>query len=124
VTPTETLFAVLDRLLEADFRAIEPFLVPWVRREHRLRCRDRVIVELAGSYIGRLCSGRAIAEEMAKDLRRFRPRSAPASGKRALLQRISLLNGGKSIGAETIRTVLAGKRNGRRLPSRAAIIPK
>jgi hypothetical protein len=122
VTPTDKLFAALDGLLEAEFRVIEPFLVPWVRREHRLRCRDRALIELAGSYIGRLCSGRAISEEMAKDLGRFRPRSAPETGTRALLLAVLRLNGRKSIGAESIRAVLAGKRNGRRLPGGPAII--
>jgi hypothetical protein len=124
VTPTDKLFAALDGLLEAEFRVIEPFLVPWVRREHRMRCRDRALIELAGSYIGRLCSGRAISEEMAKDLGRFRPRSTPATGKRALLQNVLRLTGGKSIGAESIRAVLAGKKIRRQLPNGPAIIPR
>jgi hypothetical protein len=125
VTLTDrVVFDVLDRLGEADFQAIEPVLLPWVRREHRLLRRDRDIVELAGCYIGRLCTARAIAEAMAKDLRRFRARSAPESGKRALLASISRLNGGKSIGAESIRAVLAGKKSRRQLPSGPAIIPR
>jgi hypothetical protein len=74
------VFAVLDRLLEPDFRPIEPVLVPWVRREYRLRRPDRAIVEVTGHYMGRLCSRRAIAETIAADLRRFRARSAPETG--------------------------------------------
>jgi hypothetical protein len=123
VTLADRVFDVLERLEEADFRAIEPVLVPWVRREYRLRRRDRKIIELAGCYIGRLCTGRAIAEDMAKDLRRFRPRSTPESGKRALLHSVLRLNG-KSIGSESIRDILAGKRNRRRLPGGPAIIAR
>lgn len=119
----EWVFETLDGLSPAQLGIIEPLLLRWVRREYRLRRRDRAIIAASGLYFGRLASGRAIADELAKDLRRFRARSAPEQGKRAALGAILHLNRGRTIGAAQLRDILAGNRC-RQSASQAAIIPR
>jgi len=93
---------------EAEFADLELLLFPWVRREYRRRRRDRAIIELAGCYIT-LGSGRAIARDISQDLRRFRNRPTPETGKRLLLASVLELNGGRPLRETVIREVLAGK---------------
>jgi hypothetical protein len=119
---TAAAFEVLDGLTETQLAALVPLLKPWVQREYRRRRRDRAIVALAGCYIGRLGSGRAIAREMSQDLRRFRPRPAPETGKRLLLASVLQLNGGP-LRETVIREVLAGK-NRQQAATSSAIIHK
>jgi hypothetical protein len=121
---------VLSRLAAADFAVLEPVLLPWVRREYRLRERDRAVVELAGCYMGRLLHGPTVHRK--GDRRRDvtgsvaiscairagnrETTSAPAGAGAQQWQTVSV---------DSIREVLAGRvgRNRRqRLPSRAAII--
>jgi hypothetical protein len=118
----ERVFATLDGLTAAQLAVIEPQLKPWVRQQYRLRRRDRAIIAAAGLYFGRLASGRAIADELEKDLGRFRPRSRPETGKRRLLSEVLRLNRGRILGSTAIREVLAGK-NRRQLASNPAMIP-
>jgi hypothetical protein len=75
-------FQAFDRLPPAQLEVIEPQLLRWVRREFRLLRRHRI---LSQRYLCRLCSDRAIADELAKDLLRFRARSAAKHGKRTFL---------------------------------------
>jgi hypothetical protein len=86
---------------------VEPLLLPWVRREYRRRRRDRAIVACRRYYL-QLGSGQAIAAAMAKDLRCFRTRPFPETGKCLLLASIIELKG-KPLGETAIREVLAGK---------------
>ena len=111
---------VLDGLTENQLAALVPLLKPWVQREYRRRCRDRAIVALAGCYIGRLASGRAIARQIAQDLRRYRARPAPETGRRSLLASVLQLHGGP-LRETVIREVLAGK-NRQQAATNSAII--
>jgi hypothetical protein len=126
----ETRFERIVSGLEADDQAwlrrrIEP---PWRTRLRRLDERDAAIREL-GSHFLHLRRGRAIAEACATDLSRYRAsgwqheQGKPAVGDttRVLLHRILTLNGGKTIGRDRIREILAGVAGKNR--SKAATAP-
>ena len=72
--------------------------------------------------IGRLASGRAIARQIAQDLRRYRARPAPETGRRSLLASVLQLHGGP-LRETVIREILAGK-NRQQAATNSAIIDR
>lgn len=112
----ELILAVLDRLPPGDLEVMESALKPWVKRSRRLAERDSAIRELAARHYIALLHGRAIADALAKDLRRYETsswhheRGKPPAGdaKRLLWHRILTLSEGKAVGSQRIREILSG----------------
>jgi hypothetical protein len=128
VTPCETegfssrgdagrLDRILAQITDPADRAwlitrLEP---PWRRRRRRLDERDAAILALAGHYL-ELGAGRAIAAAVVRDLRRYevstcqreQGKSPVGDAKRLLQHQVLTLNGGKGVGSQRVREILAG----------------
>jgi hypothetical protein len=109
------ILARVAPVLDADdwFWLMERIEPAWRRRQRRLGDRDAAICALATQMAG--ASGRALAQNIARDLLRYatsgwrfeRDEPPPADPARALMHRILTANG-KTPSLATIRRALAG----------------
>src|SRR5437868_10982678 len=115
LTAESTALCMVSGLASMPLGDIRLFLArhcsPSALRRRVLDQRDDVIRQLAAHYTA--TSGRALAEVISRDLRRYgasgyQVNPAPADDKRGLLHRALDLGGGKTPGPANIRRILGG----------------
>lgn len=117
--PTSIDDILADQPIEVMERLAGRYFTPSALLRRRLAERDAAIRALADASRG---SGRELARAIHRELNRyaggrfkFERENPPADRRRAALHRALTLNGGKVLGEEALRRVLAGLRVGKTL---------